>query len=253
MRVTKTDNPSLNTYYMLKDNFSWRIWLRFGKGNYTVTVSDLTSIQLTNASGARANIMGFESTSRNAMTFTVTNTDDTAGELVSDARWIFPSYQCPSDNFRITNLANALLGEIGYDARVSEKLRAAHNWLVENFTYDTVSRDDKSRRLSQDALNVLSVKKGVCEGYTNLFIALERYMGIEGCTIPSAQMNHAWNNTIFNGKWYLVDVTWDDPTGDYEGTEREMYTYFLTGLTGKDNDHPADAIDSGYDTEGPMF
>ena len=253
VRVTKTDNPSLNTYYMLKDNFSWRIWLRFGKGSYTVTVSDLTSIQLTNASGARANIMGFESTSRNAMTFTVTNTDDTAGELVSDARWIFPSYQCPSDDFRITNLANALLGEIGYDAPVSEKLRAAHNWLVENFTYDTVSRDDKSRRLSQDALNVLSVKKGVCEGYTNLFIALERYMGIEGCTIPSAQMNHAWNNTIFNGKWYLVDVTWDDPTGDYEGTEREMYTYFLTGLTGKDNDHPADAIDSGYDTEGPMF
>ncbi len=253
VRVSKDDNPSLSTYYMLKDNFNQRIWLRFGKGNYTITISDLTSIQLTNASGARANVMGFESTTRNAMTFNVTNTDDTKGELVSDARWIFPSYQCPSDDFRITNLANALLGEIGYDAPVSEKLRAAHNWLVENFTYDTVSRDDKSRRLSQDALNVLSVKKGVCEGYTNLFIALERYMGIEGRTIPSAQMNHAWNNTVFNGKWYLVDVTWDDPTGDYEGTEREMYTYFLTTLTGKDNDHPAEAIDSGYDTEGPMF
>lgn len=253
VRITKTDNPSLYTYYMLKDNFSWRIWLRFGKGDYTVGVYDLTSIQIADVTGANGCIQGFETTSLNAMTFTVTNTDDTAGELVPDARWLFPSYQSPSDDFRITNLANAILGETGYNAPVSEKLRAAHNWIAENFTYDTISRDDKSRRLNQDALNVLSAKKGVCEGYTNLFIALERYMGIEGCTVPSSQMNHAWNNTIFNGKWFLVDVTWDDPTGEYDGTDREIYTYFLTDLTGKDNDHPADAIDDGYNTDGPLF
>ena len=66
-------------------------------------------------------------------------------------------------------------------------------------------------------------------------------------------LNHAWNNTIFNGKWFLVDVTWDDPTGEYDGTDREIYTYFLTDLTGKDNDHPADAIDDGYNTDGPLF
>ena len=72
-------------------------------------------------------------------------------------------------------------------------------------------------------------------------------MGIEGKTIPSSQMNHAWNNTLLDGTWYLVDVTWDDPVSEYGDTERELYTYFLTDLTGKDNDHPAEAIDQNSD------
>ena len=249
--VKKEDSSALSTHYIIQGDFCQRIWLRFGKGRYTVTVRDFTSIDVAKNAGANANINGFMSTTSKSMTFDVYNTADTKGEASKDARWLFPSYECQSDDFRISNIAEAILAEIGYDAPVSEKLRAIHNWIATNFTYDTVSRDDSTRRLKQDAISVLKSRKAVCEGYTNMFIALERCMGIEGRTIGSAIMNHAWNNTFFNGKWLLVDVTWDDPISQYGDTERELYTYFLTGLTGKDNDHPAEAIDQ--DTDALLF
>ncbi|MCR4713834.1 MAG: hypothetical protein K5751_05570 [Treponemataceae bacterium] len=241
--VEKMDNPSLTTHYTIQGNFSQRIWLRFGKGNYKINVMDLTSVTIAGETGGKGDIEGFSVTTANAMTFTVRNTADTKGAQTDDARWLFPSDECQSDDFRVMNLANAILAEIGYDAPVTEKLRAIHNWITLNLSYDVTSRDYPAKRLKQDAVTVIGNKKGVCEGYTNLFISLERYMGIEGKTISSSQMNHAWNNTLLDGKWYLVDVTWDDPVSEYGETERELYTYFLTDLTGKDNDHPADAID----------
>ena len=245
--VDKVDNPSLHTHYVLQGNFSQRIWLRFGKGQYKVTVMDLNSVTIASETGGKGNIEGFSFTSAKAMVFNVNNTAATKGKATNDARWLFPSYECQSDDLRVTNLANAILAEIGYNAPDAEKLRAVHNWITLNLSYDVTSRDYPSRRLKQDAITVLGNRKSVCEGYTNLFISLERYMGIEGKTIPSSQMNHAWNNTLLDGTWYLVDVTWDDPVSEYGDTERELYTYFLTDLTGKDNDHPAEAIDQNSD------
>ena len=249
--VDKVDNPSLHTHYILQGDFSQRIWLRFGKGAYKITVMDLNSVTIASETGGKGNVEGFSFTSAKSMVFNVNNTAATKGEKTNDARWLFPSYECQSDDLRVTNLANAILAEIGYDAPTAEKLRAVHNWITLNLSYDVTSRDYPQRRLKQDAITVLGNRKGVCEGYTNLFISLERYMGIEGKTIPSSQMNHAWNNTLMDGTWYLVDVTWDDPVSEYGDTERELYTYFLTDLTGKDNDHPAEAIDK--DSGNSMF
>lgn len=245
--VKKADDDSLYTHYLIQGNFNQRIWLRFGKGLYTVSVRDCTSVDIASNGGQNANINGFMTTTSKEMTFQVYNTDDTRGEAAPDARWLFPSYECQSDDLRISNIANEILADIGYDAPDEEKLRAIHNWITKNFTYDVVSRDDYSRRQKQDALNVIQSRQAVCEGYTNTFIALERFMGIEGRTIGSASMNHAWNNTFFRGSWHLVDVTWDDPLSQYGDTERELYTYFLTDLTGKDNDHPAEAINKDKD------
>ena len=70
------------------------------------------------------------------------------------------------------------------------------------------------------ALETVSGKKAVCNGYANLTAALNRAIGIR-CKIivgtaknnildkTSKVSNHAWNETYINGKWIIQDTTWD--------------------------------------------
>ena len=44
--------------------------------------------------------------------------------------------------------------------------------------------------------------------------------------------SHAWNDVLIDGKWYAVDVTWDDPIivgGNGRLTNDLRYNYFLKG------------------------
>lgn len=82
----------------------------------------------------------------------------------------------------------------------------------------------KSQR---DALIVLHNKRGVCEGYANLFAALVRAQNIP-CRVQvgyalgngikpvwsednlnAAKSNHAWNEAYVDGRWMIIDTTWD--------------------------------------------
>lgn len=81
----------------------------------------------------------------------------------------------------------------------------------------------------------------VCEGYARAFKVLCDRLGIpcvltEGQArnnISSASQPHMWNYVQIDGKWYAVDVTWNDPV--VAGREqdalsgRETETYLLIG------------------------
>ena len=48
-------------------------------------------------------------------------------------------------------------------------------------------------------------------------------VNIENRMVVSNNMNHAWNMLKIGGKWYHVDVTWDDPVWDILGRVRHEY------------------------------
>lgn len=242
--VARTDKPEETSWYMLKDTFNQRIWLRFGKGKYTVTVYDLAKIDAAKGKNGPEDIKTWTITTAKSMTFTVNNTADLKGTASADGRWLMPSYMCQSDDFRVSNIANAILAEVGTKATDVQKLVAIHDWMIHYLTYDSYSRDNPDYRKRQDSVNALLNKTAVCEGYSNLFTALERYMGIEGRLISAPAINHAWNNTWAGGKWRLVDVTYDDPEiASVENGNQENYEYFLIQLSGVNNDHPLSAIE----------
>lgn len=59
--------------------------------------------------------------------------------------------------------------------------------------------------------------KPVCEGYAKAFLLLMSASGID-CGFVAGLANgggHAWNQVKLDNEWYNVDVTWDDPGGDY--------------------------------------
>ena len=257
VRLAKdSDSANLTSTYLVRDNFKQRIWLRFGEGDYTVTVYGLVSITLSSELGAEGDYMGC-SYYTPGLAFKVTNTrnDDLSADYsLPDKRFIYPSYVVQSDDFRITNLAADLAFGLADDTAI---IRAIHDYIVKNTVYDNASTVT-SRRKKQDAVTVLGTRYtvnplynpgghylAVCEGYANTFAALARAAGFEVKYISSSSMGHGWNNVYTGGGWKFIDVTWDDPSPD-GGPGYTRYTYFLlNSLNGVSNDHYGWSQDEG--------
>lgn len=97
-----------------------------------------------------------------------------------------------------------------------EKIKAAHDFIINRTIYD-------SAYYGTDISVTITEGRGVCENYTRLFQVIMGKMGI-----PSLYLNggdHAWNLVCADGKWYQIDLTWDDPVRD-DGTQTLNYIYF---------------------------
>ncbi len=121
-------------------------------------------------------------------------------------------------------------------------VKLIHDYLCDTITYNTTAANnmddtsyDYAHTSSAAFLGYGDVGKSVvCDGYAKAFKVLCDAMEIDcvlatGYGVTSANYDmgtHAWNYVQMDGKWYLVDVTWDDP--DSEDSEI-AYTYFLAG------------------------
>ncbi|MFL5815139.1 MAG: transglutaminase domain-containing protein [Bdellovibrionia bacterium] len=113
-----------------------------------------------------------------------------------------------------------------------EKARAIHDWITREITYDVNGvKTGQFIQKRQDASFVLSAKLAVCEGYSNLFAALTRAVGIRTKIIygPLGRLDpklskeqacrkleyyHAWNETYVDHQWIIVDSTLDAGSED---------------------------------------
>ena len=274
VQLTKDGDSNLITYYLVRDNFKQRIWLRFGPGSYRVSVHGFSSITLASQLGAEGDYLDW-SVYSSSLIFDVTNTrndDSSVDSTIPDKRFIYPSSVVQSDDFRITNLAADLTYGITDN---TAKIKAIHDYIVTNTVYDYDSYSDGgtdySRRKKQDALTVLGRRYtidsqynsigghflAVCEGYTNTFAALARAVGIEvkyvSGSVTSSDSAHAWNHVYVNGGWKFIDVTWDDPTPDRGPYYVRDTYYLLTSLYGVNNDHYGYSVDVGRAAIGSVI
>lgn len=95
---------------------------------------------------------------------------------------------------------------------VSEKLTQIHNWLIENASYDKTF----SLPNTHNAYGAIIQKKCVCDGYAYAFKYVADMAGLDvifvtGYVISYEKTSefHAWNYAYVDGKWLLVDVTWN--------------------------------------------
>lgn len=102
---------------------------------------------------------------------------------------------------------------------VREKVKAIHDWIVSNVSYDTTL----SRHTSYEALT--GSKTAVCQGYAMLTYKMLNKAGIPCLMISSSEMDHAWNVVNIDGQWYHLDTTFDDPIG---GRGIDYYFFLLT-------------------------
>ncbi|ORX41823.1 scaffoldin [Piromyces finnis] len=98
-------------------------------------------------------------------------------------------------------------------------LRYIHDYLVENIEYVL----DENRIHIRNIYGSIVENICVCEGYAEAIQYIAHHYNID-CIIARS-IDHEWNLVkMDNGKWYILDVTWDDPIND-----KENLNYFLSG------------------------
>ncbi len=109
-----------------------------------------------------------------------------------------------------------------------EKALTLHDYLAVSAEYHSEAAETKDTvtyRNAWTSYGVLVDKIGVCQSYSLAYRHLLNLVGINNVYAESNEMNHIWNIIQIDGKWYHVDITWDDPTYDRFGYVR--HNYFL--------------------------
>ncbi|MDE6567188.1 MAG: transglutaminase-like domain-containing protein, partial [Lachnospiraceae bacterium] len=88
-----------------------------------------------------------------------------------------------------------------------EKALVLHDYLIANTQY--LEEESKEYRYSE--WGVFLKGKANCQGYSMAYSILMQEAGIPVRCVVSEEMLHMWNQIKIGGKWYHVDVTWDDP------------------------------------------
>ena len=117
-----------------------------------------------------------------------------------------------------------LVRHLGADAKDDfHKVKILHDWIAENIAYD-VDSFFSGAKVGSSPGDTLRRRKGVCHGYATLLqemcalagVPCERIRGFgrgygfaAGRSGNVDEVNHAWNAVQIDGRWHLIDVTWD--------------------------------------------
>ena len=140
-------------------------------------------------------------------------------------------YDIRYTNEKISSLAKQIVGEETDKYEIALRI---HDWVADNIYYDWDAY--LSGKLGDaSALATLESRKSVCQGYANLTAALMRAAGIP-CLVVSGyalgegtdgwnediirgfEANHAWNEAYIDGRWIIIDTTWDSGNRYYNGS-----------------------------------
>ena len=109
-------------------------------------------------------------------------------------------------------------------------------YLVQNVEYDTNELLNNSIAIndSYKAYGALVNHKAVCSGYAKAFDLLAKECGllsivVTGDAINSEMQNgaHAWNQICFDGEWYNVDVTFEDPITNIDVGFNQLFNNYI--------------------------
>lgn len=139
--------------------------------------------------------------------------------------YTMPTSDIQSDNPAIIQLANSITAGLTDDY---EKTLAIHDWVCDEIYYDYDVHEERTYIDDYSALGTLNARRSVCEGYSNLMAALLRAEGIPARKVSgfafgsysqgyspemnddgTIKTNHAWNEVYADGRWIIIDATWD--------------------------------------------
>ena len=100
-----------------------------------------------------------------------------------------------------------------------DKIKAFHNHIVNKTKYDQDNTFE-----SYTAYNLLTSGISICGGYSDIMAIYLNTLGIKNYKITSK--NHIWNLVELDGKWYHLDVTWDDPIAS-DGKQYLIPNFFM--------------------------
>ncbi|MBK6697101.1 MAG: hypothetical protein IPG50_33675 [Myxococcales bacterium] len=118
-----------------------------------------------------------------------------------------------------------------------QRVKALHDWAADRIAYNAPSL--KLPRIPHedgDAESVFRRRTGVCAGYARLLEELGKVTGDEIVYVvgdarsyrePMKGEPHAWNAAKINGRYYLIDATWDAGGVNSDRFEKRYSTDYL--------------------------
>lgn len=94
-----------------------------------------------------------------------------------------------------------------------------HEYLADRIVYTSNVGD----QLEYSPYGALVLGKCVCQGYAEAAKAILDRLGITNILTSSEEANHIWNTILIDGKWYNMDITWDDP----DESDYVLHKYFM--------------------------
>ena len=107
---------------------------------------------------------------------------------------------------------------------IREKIKVIHDYIIDNTEYDKLKNNNKydDTYKSQTAYGALVQGYATCNGYSDAMAIFLNKLNVINYKISNDE--HIWNLVYLDGKWYHLDLTWDDPISD---TNINRDTYFL--------------------------
>lgn len=130
-----------------------------------------------------------------------------------------------------TKIEEIISNNITTDMSDRDKVKVLHDYIINNTKYDQsfCIEEDKSKCTTTSsykadtAYGVLFEGYGICSGYTDLMSIMLYKLGIVNYRVSNE--SHTWNSVKLDNKWYILDVTWDDPISEDKDILTD--TYFL--------------------------
>ncbi|PHV71290.1 hypothetical protein CS063_06255 [Sporanaerobium hydrogeniformans] len=98
----------------------------------------------------------------------------------------------------------------------TQKAKVLYEWVILHLAYDTDYSEE-----GYTGYGALLNGKAVCQGYTGLYNALCKLVGIQitgiGGTAGENNESHMWSKAILDGKEVFIDTTFGDPVPDRQG------------------------------------
>ena len=134
-------------------------------------------------------------------------------------------------NPQVQAKAKEIAGQAAIYKSDYEKLRYINSYLVDHCDYapEAVKNPDSYPK-AFTSYGCLIEGRAVCEGYTNSVQLLCEMLDIPCIKVTGTAYsgNHIWNAVYLDEKWWMLDVTFNDPMGNAASQDR--WNYFLLDM-----------------------
>lgn len=189
LKIKKGDDV---IYYTLRNNIKDSFSLTFGNGEYEIRI-------MQNTTGN-----SYKTVYRTNVTLNIGSSSDVYLASIQNVNW--------TENMDSINYADKIIEET-YESLL-QKVKM-YELIIFNYSYDY---DKYSNIKSSFYLPIIDdtykVQQGICYDFSALLAGMFRSQGIptklvKGYASYSPDVYHAWNEILINGKWYIIDTTYD--------------------------------------------
>lgn len=191
VKTTKGKDEAMYFIPIKNDHFDGHAYFRFGSGLYTV---DLLVPE--NTTQNRDYFRFFTAAECNVLV-----------QGVEDVRDLVPSRGIECNDVRMIRLATQIVKNKSTNM---EKARAIYKYVAQTMRYDVQKLKRNTFSWRDSSIKALETKKGVCQDYVFLTVALLRAAGIPSHFVEGMAQGqaHAWVESLIGNRWISMDPTW---------------------------------------------